>query len=256
MTAISKSDVFRFFVAFFIISLFGQRTIAQTAIVIIKVESGIIIAADSKGLKNNNPRDTVSICKIRPIHNIFYGAAGLVFDPITKFDFYEIVDTTYSSENSMAVNFEKSIKVLKTSLPKTLMSIRDRNPIEFSKKFDRKNRIALQIFFAGVENDTLKIYKSNLQFKGQMEYSINSITKSCIAFCDMIYFFGNDSAMVAYHDRYGNNMKESWASYARRLIDIAAKNDPKEVGGAINVLVIHKTGIYEWIDPKPPCADQ
>ena len=233
--------------------MFDCNAIAQTAIITIKTRSEIIIAADSKALKNNNPDSAISVCKIRPIFNFFYGASGIISDPITRFDFNSIVDTTFSTKRTLLDNIGKVAKSVKNVLPKTLASIEQRDRIAFKKEFEKGDMVALQVFFAGIENDSLKIYKSDFQFSPRENFRVTSVDKSCIAHCEKIYFFGHDSAMLAYDDRYGKSPIETWDSYAIRLIEIAKIHHKENVGGDVDALKIPIIGSPTWIRKKFKC---
>ncbi|MCI0619192.1 hypothetical protein L0244_39990 [bacterium] len=233
--------------------MLAYNAIAQTAIVAIRNDDEILIAADSKGLLNNNPASPILICKIKKVLRRFYIASGIYENRAIGFNVSNIIDTTFKDNRAFQVNINRALENIKSDFPRALTEIRNRDSIAFRDKFERKDSVVLSIVFAGIENSQLIMYKMDFKMHRYKNISFTIVPKSCGLNCSKIYFLGQDSAMTVYSKNHPWNPRMALADYAKKLIEEAIRHHPAAVGMPIDILQIPRIGNPIWIQRKPQC---
>jgi hypothetical protein len=87
MLSVSARQIERPVLLGFLFVLCQIGSAAATTIVMIRTPNEVVIAADSEGTFEGNaePKRAESVCKIYQVGEHFFGVAGLVHDPVTKY---------------------------------------------------------------------------------------------------------------------------------------------------------------------------
>jgi hypothetical protein len=232
---------------FWFLSLLLYLTPGQdlaTALVVLRTDSQILVAADSK---------TISIegygakrCKILIAPNHIFAAAG-IFRQNGAFDAFEIAKrllSTSASHSEIVTSYKNEMLHV---IPDVVQKIKNQTPQYFVAKV--RDQEAFQAVFGTSEEGVLKV--SVVGFVPSNNGSISVKQKDCPGQCDTTLAWFASLGAHALIDAEVNSNSHIWKNLGivgalDRLIALEAEGRPAYVSGPVSIAVLQQNGRFEW----------
>lgn len=229
-----------------------------TAIVAARSPTFIFIGADSKAIRGGNKADTVSLCKIEQLGKFYYAGAGLSDNPFVSYKLSKIVEEAFREGKTLTDKINRFERLVQTPLSKALEYVRRDNPRFFKDTFERGDRVALEVVFAGVVDGVPALTLRGFTIERFHPISASPThRRNCPGDCPTgthIYYMGWNKAMVNYAAMNPRVWDVGAVPAINKLLQIQANSTPNEVGGPIDILYITKDSA-QWIQKKPECGE-
>jgi len=243
-------------------SLFSDFLMAEsitgTAIVIIRTDDEIVVAADSRAISERYPDwkpVTTNICKIHKLHDTFYFAtAGFRSDFTGTFNVVTAIRKSHNESRSISQTVEASEAFIRSSFLETLNKHKRENPENFKKNFARSSVVDLA--FVGVEHGSMVVYIRRLRAQDDVAgLSVNVHPETCPGHCrtpNEILMIGDGwRAMNEYVRQLDPKTPARLAEVAKNAVSAAIAKS-QTVGLPIDILRIDRRG-SSWIEVKNEC---
>jgi hypothetical protein len=224
-----------------------------TSIVVIRIENGFVMAADS-GLTDNSGEPLPQLaCKVRTAgHSIVFAYGGLMGTSTFRTD--EELEKVVSSSNSAITAAKKIEEAIIPILTREAKLLRREAPDKFAYLL-RGNDI-LQVFIVTAQAAILQGYFVNVESDGAVVVSLSG-TKNCIAgspTCGVgkIMRLGEDAEIVKFVNSKSGGSIDNLTDYAKLLVGLEIAGSPKTVRAPIDLLEITNNGIA-WKQQKAEC---
>ena len=168
----------------------------------------------------------------------------------------KLVEEPFREGNSLTDKINKLDRLVQSPLSKALEYLRHDNPKFFKDTFDRGERVALEVVFAGVVDGIPIISLRNFTIERFHPISVSPTRRrNCPGNCPtetQIYYVGWKDAMVNYATMNPGVWDVGAVPAINKLLQIQANSTPNEVGGPIDILYLTKDKA-QWIQKKPVC---
>jgi len=236
---------------------------AATAIVVVKIPTGVFIGADSKEvLRGTGADQTSSACKIRQVGDIFVASSGtyrtyFASEPV-QFDAFTIARDSLKGPGTIEERVAAFEKQVQPALSAAMQDMHDRLPADYSKYIEGK--AALEVAFVGIEKGSsvvlVRQFMASASTSGKV--SIATHPDDCPGDCpggNLAAFLGLNEEMAAYADAHAHEIwKADIPQAIEQLIRLEIVKYPKFVGEPIDVLRVDNNGAT-WVQRNPQCPD-
>lgn len=261
---------FRFLKKVALILLLGHLSsvVFATSIVAIRRPSSITIAADTLGVLPESivgtPR-TTSHCKIRSAGGAFFAFASFTDDVRSGFHPSRTAVARLKEAGTLEARSTRLVDSLRGSLLIAVQRVYKEDRPEIARKIigDEEHKIAiLQMLVIGIENGVAKVISANFRRvdnESHLPVGIETEVKVCPGDgCrdgEGWWLLGEQDAA---RKAIGQSATQFWTGNddedARRLVEIEIADQPKIVGGPIDVLSINPRGVSRWKEPRGKCG--
>ena len=229
-----------------------------TAIIAMRAPNFIFLGADSKAIRGGNKADTVSVCKIEQVGKFYYAAAGLTDNPFVNYKLSKIIDEAFREGITFIDKINRFDRLVQSPLSEALQHVRRDNPRFFKDTFERRDKVALEVVFAGIVEDepALTLISFTIERLHPLRASLTH-RRNCPGNCPTgthVYYMGTKDAMVNYAAMNPRVWDVGAVPAIKDLLHIQANSTADEVGGPVDILYITKDSV-RWIQKKAECAD-
>ena len=238
--------------------LLSVPTVHATAIVASRSPTLILIGADSKAIRGGDTSDAMFVCKIEQVGRFYYDAAGLTDNPFVNYTLSTIVEEAFRGGKTHTDKINRFEQLVQIPLSRALEYIRRDNPKFFEDYFDRGDKVALEVVFAGVVDGEPSFWTLSFTMEHVNPISVSSTHRSsCPGDCPTgyyTYFIGSKQTMANYALMNPQIREAEPVSAINTLIQVQANSTPNKVGGPIDILFITKDRA-QWIQKQAACGE-
>ncbi|MGO9137248.1 MAG: hypothetical protein ACLP9S_04605 [Syntrophales bacterium] len=242
-----------------------ERALANTCVVAFWSPTEIIIGADSKRMGvvfegGLSRRFMTESCKIVQFGKIFFASSGLVEDSKVLYEATSLAREACGKDTMLSKKVSRFEKLIKTKLLSSLYRTQREAPVHFKKTFETGDRVIAQFFFAGYEQEQLRLIAIDFMLSTSRGGALNIVSErnecpGCGRGDRYIMVIGQKEAIRKFYPESGNYFKIAHpVDIVRTLIELEIVDKSDEVGYPIDIIRIDKTGA-KWIQRKQSCPD-
>jgi len=259
----SKTHVARCLALTLALLTFPLSRAGATAIVVVRIPTGVFIGADSKMVtRGTGPEQPVSACKIRQVGDVFVASSGTYrtyfsSEPV-QFDAFSIAHDSLEGSGTIRERVAAFEKKVQPALSAAMQDMHDRLPADYAKYIEGK--AALEVAFVGIENGSsvvlVRQFMASASTSGQV--AIATHRDDCPGDCpggNLAAFLGLNEEMAAYAEAHAHEIwKADIPQAIEQLIQLEIAKYPKFVGEPIDILRVESNGTT-WVQRNPQCPD-
>jgi hypothetical protein len=221
--------------------------VLATSIVVVRTDSGIIIAADSKITHPGTTAGSGVICKIHPARNFVWVSEGHYREDGAGFNLPSLVKTV-DVNGALADRMKAFEAIAKAPLREELLNIRRVNPQYFQAMLKRTHSFELAfIRVDDVPHWVSVTYQLRLSSAGKVISTPNLMEcpgKGCPP-GESVLEMGSQNAMNKWMGEFKNGAHSPTdaADMARILINLEIADEPDHDGPPVQILEITRTGL-------------
>lgn len=236
--------------------ILGKSYERGTAIIIIRTDTIIVIATDSKVADRNNVSKLGHTCKIRKFGNVFYSLSGFVGEPLFGYDAIAIIDSVAKTRGTIESRISTLEQIIKPIIEKMLSdSISYRNDYETAP---------LGIIIFGVENkkfvirsirfpvDYINITGMSAQITIERKICPGSDCPENIA---ANFVSPDKSFSESFRQRYFRRGIIDYVGIAKLFVKMQIDRGIIDQDSHINILKITKSKGVEWVKRESECRE-
>lgn len=256
------SNIFRLLVSTIsCLLLFQLFASAQTSILVVVNPTEIVIGADSKIQVEDKGQlivTTVPTCKVYQVNGVVFAGANLITSR-TGYNAYAIAIKVLDGNGKFLDKVAQFERRIHDPLLKTLIGEKQNNPKSFKENLE--GLIALDVVFATFEGGSpIVSFRRFICKKGKGDkVSIDIKRKDCSGDCAKGFyrFLGHGEAANNWIAKHPSIWNRGIAEAVRHLIWVEIEDQPRYVGGPIDILRMSKDETC-WVGPKTKksCDDE
>jgi hypothetical protein len=237
---------------------FCSLAFGDTSIAVIRMPWVVVMGADSKSTVEGSTISTGTACKIHQADDLFFAVAGLTSDPGRGFNAPAIVREAMRNESTMADKVEAAEQAIIERLNKELNRLQAEDPSMYAKKVRAEEGKVLSLAFVGFQKDESFALVRQFQAIESHPVSVHVSRQSCPGDCPdgvRMFFLGRYKAIERYMSRRSKDTPRlSLEEAVNHFIELEIGENPREVGGPVDILRIDKDG-PRWIQKKDSCPE-
>jgi hypothetical protein len=212
-----------------------------TAAVVIRAQNRVVIAADSKTTRTDDPKWSAEISKIQMINDTVFVSAGFRKEEQLGYDLTETAIAAIKQGGSIAEQIARFESAFVPQLTKALNELRLLEPEFFHKHFVIRAALAAQVAFVGRDGDiAVRAFKAE-----ESGTEVNVIAQEIPCPPRTAVFLGEDEAMYSLARSLGSRIVDDPLDSARSLVEAAIDSVPSRVGPPVRIVEV-QNGNMRW----------
>ena len=230
----------------------SATTVHATTLAIIRTESEVVFAADSRmTLHGTRPQQA---CKIGRRNDVVFATAGLVESSDGVLDTHRIIAEVLTRDVSWTEHVETIEGRLQEPLLRTLRRMQREVPDQFGEQVRRGFALHVSLAAFRQGHAALEMLEFFVELAPDRSLRLRVNRVSCPRDCSpttSVFGVGETEAMM----RQVNGLQRYPAdlgALARDLVDLQIRESPAFVGPPVDVIRVSRTGV-EWMARKSSC---
>lgn len=257
-----KMGITRLCVLCLLLAYFFPLSSMATTIVIVRLEEGVFIGADSDGTVYDSKRRGsfhTNVCKILPAGNLYFAVSGLSLNENTKFSIPKIAQKTVSARRSLEQNADAVAQRLISPLLSELYWSFKHSPAKIRDILREKQPLS-SIVFVGVERGVPKFSIRNFYAaKVDKKWRIAVESFRCPGDCGSAQYtayMGKSNAIRKFLAGRKGAAVGTPAETINILIQQEIAAGTPGVNGPVDILKINWNGSRTWLQRKSECRNR
>ena len=216
-----------------------------TSIISIRTPTSVVIGGDSKLIRGDGA-PAGSVCKVRIVNSVAYAESGILLIPSYRFAAADIVNGALRGDGDLSSRVGAFDEAITPQLIRIGTALKRENPKEYERNV--RNRTVFAIVFATSENRVpVMMLLSYVATEQDDQVILNTTRYSCPGDCPTgtgWVTLGDSEAAQADIEAHPTIFSDLGLEAAvRHLINDEIADQPRTVGGPIDVAIIDSEGI-------------